>query len=79
MLFPITVQKEEFANLFVTSKISSTLDKRGNKNLNDPLDSVEKNIGRFHEVSHINILHALVDLSDIWAQYRVPQAAPCFE
>ena len=61
----ITVQTEEFANLFVTLKISRTLDKRENQRLDDLLDYMDKNLGRFNEVSHINILHALVDLYDI--------------
>ena len=65
MLFPITVRTEEFVNLFVTLKISRTLDKRENQSLNDLLDQMDKNLGRFNEVSHINFLHALVDLYDI--------------
>ena len=64
-LIPITVRTEEFANLFVTLKISRTLDKRENQSLDDLLDYMDKNLGRFNEVSHINILHALVDLYDI--------------
>ena len=65
ILIPITVQAEEFANLFVTLKYSRTLDKRENQSLDDLLDYMDKNLGRFYEVSHINILHALVDLYDI--------------
>ena len=65
ILFPITVQTEEFANLFVTLKISRTLDKRKKQSLDDLLDYMDKNLGRINEVSHINILHALVDLYDI--------------
>ena len=65
ILIPITVRTEEFANLFVTLKISRTLDKRENQSLDDFLDYMDKNLGRFNEVSHINILHALVDLYDI--------------
>ena len=65
ILIPITVQTEEFANLFVTLKISRTLDKRENQSLDDLLDYTDNNLGRFTEVSHINILHALVDLYDI--------------
>ena len=65
ILIPITVQTEEFANLFVTLKISRTLDKRENQSLDDLLDYMDKNLGRFNEVSHINVLHALVDLYDI--------------
>ena len=64
-LIPKTVRTEEFANLFVTLKISRTLDKRENQSLDDLLDYKDKNLGRFNEVSHINILHALVDLYDI--------------
>ena len=62
---PITVRTEEFANLFVTLKISRTLDKREKQSLDDLLDYMDKNLGRFNEVSHINILHALVDVYDI--------------
>ena len=62
ILFPITVRTEEFPNLFVTLKVSRTLDKRENQSLDDLLDYMDKNFGRFNEVSHINILHALVDL-----------------
>ena len=65
ILIPITVQTEVFANLFVTLKISRTLDKRENQSLDDLLDYMNKNLGRFNEVSHINILHAPVDLYDI--------------
>ena len=65
ILIPITVQTEEFANLFVTLKTSRTLDKRENQSLDDLLDYMDKNLGRFNEVSHINILHALADLYDI--------------
>ena len=65
ILIPITVRTEEFANLFVTLKISGTLDKRENQSLDDLLDYMDKNLGRFNEVSHINILLALVDLYDI--------------
>ena len=66
LLIPITVQTEEFANLFVTLKVSRTLDKREKQSLDDDLlDYMDKNLGRFNEVSHINILHALVDLYDI--------------
>ena len=65
IFIPITVQREELANLFVTLKISRTLDKRENQSLDDLLDYMDKNLGRFNEVSHINILHALVDVYDI--------------
>ena len=65
IFIPITVRTEEFANLFVTLRISTTLDKRENQSLDDLLDYMEKNLGRFNEVSHINILYALVDLYDI--------------
>ena len=65
ILIPITVRTEEFANLFVTLKFSRTLDKRENQSLDDLLDYMDKKLGRFNEVSHINILHALVDLYDI--------------
>ena len=64
-LVPIRVRTEEFANLFATLKISRMLDKRENQSVDDLLDYMDKNLGRFNEVSHINILHALVDLYDI--------------
>ena len=62
---PITVRTEEFANLFVTLKISRTLDKRENQSLDNLLHYMDENLGRFIEVSHINILYALADLYDI--------------
>ena len=65
ILIPITVGTEEYANLFVTLKISRTLDKRENQSLDDLLDYMDKNLGRFNEVSLISILHALDDLYDI--------------
>ena len=65
ILIPITVRTEEFTNLFVTLKIYKTLDKRENQSLDDLLDFKDKSLGRFTEVPHINILHALVDLNDI--------------
>ena len=65
ILIPITVQREEFANLFVSLKISRTLDKREKQSLDDLLDYMDKNLRRFNDVSYINILHALVDLYDI--------------
>ena len=66
ILVPITVRTEEFANLFVNLTIFRKLDKRENQSLDDLLDYMDKNFERFNEVSHINILHALVDLYDIW-------------
>ena len=42
ILIPITVRTEEFANLFVTLKISRTLDKRENQNLDDLWDYMDK-------------------------------------
>ena len=65
ILIPITVQTEEFAKLFLTLKISRTLDKREKQSLDDLLDYMDKNLGRFNEVSHNNILDDLVDLYDI--------------
>ena len=62
ILIPITVRTEKFANLFVTLQISRTLVKRENQRLDDLLDYMDKNLGRFNEVSHINILNALVDI-----------------
>ena len=65
IFIPITVPTEEFANPSVTLKFSRTLDKRENQSLDDLLYYMDKNLGRFNEVSHMNILHALVDLYDI--------------
>ena len=65
VLIPIAVPTEVFANPFVTLEIPRSLDRRENQNLDDLLDYMDKSIGRFNEVSHINILHALVDLYDI--------------
>ena len=62
---PITVQTEEFANLFVTLKLSRTLDERETRSLDDLLDYMDKNLGKVNDVLHINIPHALVDLYDI--------------
>ena len=66
ILNPITIRTEEFANFFVTLIIFRTLDNRENHSLDDLLDYMDKNLGRCNEVSHIKILHALVDLFDIW-------------
>ena len=66
ILILITVRPEEFANHFVTLKISRMLDKRGNQSLDDLPDYMDKNPGRFNEVSLINTLHAFVELYDIW-------------
>ena len=66
ILIPITVQIEEGAYLFVTLKNSMTLPKRENQSLDDLLDYMDKNLGSFNEVSHINILQAVVVLYDIW-------------
>ena len=79
ILIPITVRTEKFANLFVTLKISRTLDKRENQSLDDILDYMDRNLGRYNEASHINILHALVDLFDNWAEYQMPLAASCYK
>ena len=65
ILIPITVLTEEFANLFVILIFSRTLAKREIQSLDDRLDYVAEILGRFNEVSHINILLALVDLYDI--------------
>ena len=65
LLFPISGRTEEFANFFLTVKISRTLDKRANQSLEDLLDYMDKNLGRFNELSNINNLHALLDLYDI--------------
>ena len=65
VLIPITVRAEKIANLFVALNFSRRLDKNENQGLDVLLDYMDKNLGRFNEVSHINILHALVDLYDI--------------
>ena len=65
ILIPKTVRTKEFANFFVTLKDSRTLDKRENQSMDNLLDYMDRNLGRFNEVSHINILHTLVCLYDI--------------
>ena len=65
ILFPITVRTEELANLFVTLKTSRTLDKREKQRLDGLLEDMDKNLGRFNEVSRINLLRTRVDLFDI--------------
>ena len=64
ILIPITIQTEEFANLFVTLKISKKLDKGENQSLDDLLNFMDTNLGALQEVSQINLLRALVDLYD---------------
>ena len=64
ILIPISIQREEFANLFVTLKTSKKLDKGENQNSDDLLNFMDTNLGALHEVSQINLLHALVDLYD---------------
>ena len=65
IFIPITVRTEEFANFFVTLKISRTLEKKENQSLDNLLDYMDKNLGVFSEVSQINILHALVNIYDV--------------
>ena len=64
ILTPTTIQTEEFANLFVTLKISKKVDKGENQSLDDLLNFMDTHLGALHEVSQINLLHALVDLYD---------------
>ena len=64
ILIPITIQTEEFANLFVTLKISKKLDKGENQSLDDLLNFLDTNLGALHEVSRINVLRALIHLYD---------------
>ena len=64
ILIPITIQTEEFANLFVTLKISKKLDEGENQSLDDLLNFMDTNLGALQEVSQINLLRALVDLYD---------------
>ena len=65
ILIPITVRTEEFANFFMTLKVSRKINKWEKQKLDNLLDHMEKILGRFKEVSQINILHALDDLYDI--------------
>ena len=65
ILIPITVRTEVFAKVLVILKFSRMLSKREKQSLDDPLDYMDEHLGIFNEVSHNNILHALVDLSDI--------------
>ena len=65
ILNPITVRTERVRQPFCDLKISRTLDKSENQSLDDLLEYMHKNLGIFNEVSHINILHALVDLYDL--------------
>ena len=59
---PVTVRTKVFANLFVNLNFSSTPGNWENQSLCDLLDYMDKNLERCNEVSHINMLHALVDL-----------------
>ena len=77
--FPKTIHRGELANIFVSSNISRTKRKQENQSLDDVLDFMDKSLGRFNEASHINILHVLVDLYNIWTEYQVPLAAHCSE
>ena len=62
IFIPKAVRTEEFATIFVTLKDSRTLDEKEDQSLKDLRDYMDKNLGRFNEVSRINILQALVDL-----------------
>ena len=64
ILTPITIQTEEFANFFVTLKISKKIHNGENQSLDDLLNFMDINLGELHEVSQVNLLHALVDLYD---------------
>ena len=64
-LLPITVRTEEVANLLGTLKTLRTLHKRENISSDDLVEYMGKNLGRFSDLSCINILHVLVDLYDI--------------
>ena len=64
ILIPITIQTEEFANLFVTLEISKKLDKEENRSLDDLLKFMDTNLGALHEVSQINLLQARFDPYD---------------
>ena len=66
ILISITVRTEEFANLFVTWKLSRTLDKRENQSLDDLLEYKDKNLGRLNEVPRINILDGFAEINVIW-------------
>ena len=65
---PITIQTEKFTNLFVIQNISKILDKGENQSMDDLVNFIKTNHRALHEVSHINILHALVDLNVSEAQ-----------
>ena len=66
MLVPISIQTEEFANIFVTLKISKKIGQRGKSKLGRSSEFYGHQSWWLHEVSHINLLHALVDLYDNW-------------
>ena len=57
---PVTFQTEEFINLFVILKVFTTLYER-QKMLGQSYGVLEQESLGFNDVSHINILHALVD------------------
>ena len=48
ILHPITIQTEEFANVFVTLNISKKLDKGENQSLDDLLNFIDTNLGVGH-------------------------------
>ena len=60
ILIPITLRIEEFANHFLILKTFRTLDERENQSLDDLFDYMDNNLGKFNEVSHINILLILL-------------------
>ena len=55
---------EEIGNFFVTLKISKITDKRKNQSLDSFLNFMDTNLGALHEVSQINLQHALFDFYD---------------
>ena len=63
-LIPKTMQTEMFRNFFVTPKIAKKLNKREIQYKDDLMNFMDTNLGTLHEVSQINLLHALIDLYD---------------
>ena len=74
ILIPITIQTEEFANLFVTLKISRKLDKGENQNLDDLLNFWTLTLGhctRCHRsISYALSLIYTTTKPILWAERR---------
>ena len=65
ILILVTIQTEKFTILFLTLKISRVLDKRENQSLDDLFNFMDIELGALHELSQVNILHALKKLYEI--------------